>query len=555
METAFRGLAFAGTDQARARLAAIASGSAELMGGGTRPLAPLARQNLTLLDEVRGLRDLSRLGRARGVGGAAAQPRLDHASSRLSHLPRPREDPAEPPPRNPGAPLTWTATHSFPPRAARWGARTFPQAFDSQPRVHEARLTYASHVALTNPMDITRLTSVLNQASLRAGREDYAADVACCITVRIPLSQGGTFGTTNDGLDIINNANELDAVLNNPVGRVHVVRSIQYCGGPGSNIIGCAWVGGDGMAWFASPILVGAVLWIHEYGHNVGLGHSRSGAIMYASDTGANNGVSQSECNAYHSPSPGAGMVPRDIGVCRDLDVDHVQDGFDNCPGLANFEQSDTDGDGVGNACDACPFTFGGDTDSDGVCDLDDNCTSVANPGQADSDGDHIGDACDACPLDGLNDADADGHCANLDNCPTVTNPAQEDEDTDGVGDACDSCPSDPLNDPDADLVCNSSDNCPAPRTPPRPIGTEMARATRATRIVKRRCPERHRQLPGRPNSAQGDRNANGVGEHARDQDGRRQRGGAVPTIQDALVAATAGELVWCGRASTTRTF
>lgn len=71
------------------------------------------------------------------------------------------------------------------------------------------------------------------------------------------------------------------------------------------------------------------------------------------------------------------------------------------------------------------------DTDGDGVPDLTDTCVNIANPDQKDSDGSGLGDAC--------KDYDRDGIVNAKDNCPNAPNQDQLDTDADGIGDVCDS--------------------------------------------------------------------------------------------------------------------
>lgn len=206
-------------------------------------------------------------------------------------------------------------------------------------------------------------------------------------------------------------------------------------------------------------------------------------------------------------PDCNANGIPDATDIANGTSADCAGDGVpDEC-------ETDTDGDGVIDACDGCPLDPGksapgacgcgapdGDSDGDGTADCRDGCPDdplKTDPGalgcgvaEADSDGDGVPDATDACPgandnldsdgdgtpdcRDGCpqdasktapgicgcgsadHDADADGVADCDDNCPSVANPDQADVDADGVGDACT-----PPRDRDGDGVPDVEDNCP----------------------------------------------------------------------------------------------
>ncbi len=143
--------------------------------------------------------------------------------------------------------------------------------------------------------------------------------------------------------------------------------------------------------------------------------------------------------------------------ITADDDGDGIFNPSDNCP-VPNPLQTDTDSDGMGDACDI-------DDDNDGVEDASDPeplnplvsgdvCSdpSVSEEGHTDLDSDGIRDECD-------DDLDGDDVSNDDDNCPLAANPLQIDFDTDGLGDACDE-------DLDGDGVVNEDDNCPLEANP-----------------------------------------------------------------------------------------
>ncbi len=163
------------------------------------------------------------------------------------------------------------------------------------------------------------------------------------------------------------------------------------------------------------------------------------------------------------------GNVDEGYGRCDpgdDTDGDGIPDGEDGCPYIADREQGDFDRDGIGDACDP-------DDDGDGVADTDDNCLYLHNPKQQDTDGDGQGNACDPdIDNDGAgNDIASDCNpfepevylgapelCDGVDNdCDNRTDEGFPDTDGDKLADCIDP----PGHDDDGDGLPESIDNCP----------------------------------------------------------------------------------------------
>ncbi len=185
------------------------------------------------------------------------------------------------------------------------------------------------------------------------------------------------------------------------------------------------------------------------------------------------------------------------LAQCTDTDRDgvYIEGGVcgqvDNCPDLANPDQMDMNGDGIGDACQPCRIVITGSlslitnettrtmlaaeqffyefdgcgcaqngtwnaTSFEGIwygCDAG-VCMSAWGPYSIEIclDGTYDIEIAAAGTWDVVCDDDFDGVENNSDNCPNVANSDQEDFDDDGEGDICD-------DDIDGDGVLNDDDN------------------------------------------------------------------------------------------------
>ena len=176
-------------------------------------------------------------------------------------------------------------------------------------------------------------------------------------------------------------------------------------------------IGTDLGVWFTNNFSASAPIWSQAY-------NGMSNVIVTDLDLRDDNMVFAS--------TYGRGVFSGqfDVDPAGDIDGDGVLNGVDICPQVANADQADSDGNGIGDVCQ--------DTDNDTVLDINDNCPVNSNIDQADSDGNGAGDACE--------DSDGDGILDGNDNCINMANVDQKDTNGNGIGDVCDTSYENPNN-------------------------------------------------------------------------------------------------------------
>ncbi|MBM4268230.1 MAG: matrixin family metalloprotease [Deltaproteobacteria bacterium] len=160
---------------------------------------------------------------------------------------------------------------------------------ESPPRAAQVQIARFS----ATPIDEATADLILADASRAARSKDGNDDAPCAFTI----SRDGTINEFPPGVPgYINTQADFEAVIALP-GRIKVVEQINWCGQTGGAILGCAPVPGDSLAVVRFD--TEGLLWLHEYGHNMGLNHREvPRSVMYPYLKADNEFLNDAECAA-----------------------------------------------------------------------------------------------------------------------------------------------------------------------------------------------------------------------------------------------------------------
>jgi hypothetical protein len=165
-----------------------------------------------------------------------------------------------------------------------------------QPREHILSVRRFQTSALTNADADQILADATTVLRVSDGSDDVATNVR--------FSRTGDVGGFNTGNGTVNSAADFSAIIALD-GDIKIVNAINWCGGPGVGIIGCAPTPGGSLAVVRFSANREGILWAHEFGHNQALPHrAGNNFVMNPFITTTARRVNQTESDAYRQPTP-----------------------------------------------------------------------------------------------------------------------------------------------------------------------------------------------------------------------------------------------------------
>lgn len=205
----------------------------------------------------------------------------------------------------------------FPRLRERWEQRKNDQVPPVDPIPPAARTVSVpvyrhSSVSLTDSEADRILADMGNVLQESDGNGDVPTSIRFVRSGAVQLLPAGIAG-------VIQTEGQFDALMEAPAG-VKVVRAIQWCGGPGGSIIGCAPLPSTrvNIAVVRFDSSMEGQLWAHEFGHNCGLNHrtNDSRAVMYPSISPTGRVVNSIE--SHHFLTGPTAATLRAMPACQD---------------------------------------------------------------------------------------------------------------------------------------------------------------------------------------------------------------------------------------------
>jgi hypothetical protein len=190
-------------------------------------------------------------------------------------------------------------------------------------------MTWFVHQCLIDDASLAAYQSLIQDRLAEADRllqgSQGPADANGCCTSLDPVSVS-SFGTCvagvdTDGLNVIENATERDALIgSSATDGSYLVEAVHYCNSFSTSIKGCGNTSGENLmvGREADDTLFLPAVMAHERGHNTGLSHISGNSCNLMAASSGGGCLSTSECTSFRGGTPST--TPITDGSCACLD-------------------------------------------------------------------------------------------------------------------------------------------------------------------------------------------------------------------------------------------